>query len=128
MKKLSGDILVWACRNQRISPWPSSNPDHDRGIHPPGPLLALNYAGADNSRRGARPCWAMTWIATSRFTSRSWPPGCEFSFVCLPGSHPLRYEWVAAFARTGGVSTLICPRWQAAAHQHLSLARRPTVV
>ena len=35
MKKLSDDILVRACRNQRISPWPSSNPDHDRGIHPP---------------------------------------------------------------------------------------------
>ncbi len=37
--------------------------------------------------------------------------GGEFIFVCLPGSHPLLYEWVADFARTGEVATLVKTRW-----------------
>lgn len=37
--------------------------------------------------------------------------GNEFIFVCLPGSHPLLYEWVADFARTGEVAMLVKTRW-----------------
>lgn len=37
--------------------------------------------------------------------------GCEFIFVCQPGSHTLLYEWVADFERTGDVLTLVKTRW-----------------
>jgi len=37
--------------------------------------------------------------------------GCAFLFVCLPPSHPLLYEWVADFERTGEVPTLVKTRW-----------------
>lgn len=37
--------------------------------------------------------------------------GCDFVFVCLPPSHPLLYEWVADFTRTGEVPTLVKTRW-----------------
>jgi len=37
--------------------------------------------------------------------------GCDFLFVCLPGSHTLLYEWVADFERTGEVPTLVRSRW-----------------
>ncbi|MGB4333582.1 MAG: ISNCY family transposase [Chromatiaceae bacterium] len=45
------------------------------------------------------------------FCERVLAQGCEFIFVCLPGSHAVLYEWVADFARTGGVSTLARTRW-----------------
>ncbi len=37
--------------------------------------------------------------------------GAAFLFVCLPPSHPLLYEWVADFERTGEVPTLVQQRW-----------------
>jgi hypothetical protein len=37
--------------------------------------------------------------------------GCEFLFVCQPGSHTLLYEWVADFERTGEVATRVKTRW-----------------
>ena len=37
--------------------------------------------------------------------------GCEFLFVCLPTSHPLLYEWVGDFERTGEVPSLVRTRW-----------------
>ncbi|MGV0952493.1 MAG: ISNCY family transposase, partial [Azonexus sp.] len=37
--------------------------------------------------------------------------GAAFLFVCLPPSHPLLYEWVADFERTGEVPTLVQRRW-----------------
>jgi len=37
--------------------------------------------------------------------------GCEFLLVCLPASHALLYEWVADFARTGEIPTLVKTRW-----------------
>lgn len=37
--------------------------------------------------------------------------GCAFLFVCLPPSHPLLYEWVADFERSGEVPTLVKTRW-----------------
>jgi hypothetical protein len=37
--------------------------------------------------------------------------GCEFIFVCQPGSHTLLYEWVADFERTGEVATRVKTRW-----------------
>ena len=37
--------------------------------------------------------------------------GCEFLFVCLPGSHALLYEWVADFEHTGEVPSLARTRW-----------------
>jgi len=36
--------------------------------------------------------------------------GCAFLFVCLPPSHPLLYEWVAVFERSGGVPSLVKTR------------------
>lgn len=35
----------------------------------------------------------------------------DFLFVCKPDSHPLLYEWVADFSRTGDVKTLEKSRW-----------------
>jgi hypothetical protein len=37
--------------------------------------------------------------------------GCDVLFVCLPPSHPLLYEWVADFTRTGEVPTRVTTRW-----------------
>ena len=37
--------------------------------------------------------------------------GCAFLFVCLPPSHPLLYEWVADFERTGDVPAVVKHRW-----------------
>ena len=37
--------------------------------------------------------------------------GCDFIFVCLPGSHTLLYEWVADFERTGEVPARVRTRW-----------------
>jgi hypothetical protein len=37
--------------------------------------------------------------------------GCAFLFVCLPPSHPVLYEWVADFERTGEVPRLVKTRW-----------------
>jgi hypothetical protein len=40
--------------------------------------------------------------------------GCAFLFVCLPPSHPLLYEWVADFERSGEVPSLVKTRWSGA--------------
>ena len=37
--------------------------------------------------------------------------GCAFVFVCLPPSHPLLYEWIADFERTGQIPTRVSTRW-----------------
>ena len=37
--------------------------------------------------------------------------GLHFLFVCRPDSHPTLYEWVADFARTGHVHTVVKKRW-----------------
>jgi hypothetical protein len=37
--------------------------------------------------------------------------GFHFLFVCRPESHPTLYEWVADFARTGHVHTVVKKRW-----------------
>jgi hypothetical protein len=34
-----------------------------------------------------------------------------FGFVCLPSSHPLLYEWIADFERTGQIPTRVSTRW-----------------
>jgi hypothetical protein len=49
----------------------------------------------------------MIGTAISRFCEQVLAQGHEFIFVCLPGSHPLLYEWVADFARTGEVALLV---------------------
>jgi hypothetical protein len=51
--------------------------------------------------------------------------GCAFLFVCLPPSHPLLYEWVADFERTGEGPNLSEDALErhAAAHRHLSLTQ-----
>ncbi len=36
---------------------------------------------------------------------------CHFLFVCLPQSHPARYEWLADFERNATVPTRVATRW-----------------
>jgi hypothetical protein len=75
------------------------------------PVPAGCNSGGHRSPLGVPPCWATICTVISRSAKQVLAQGCAFVFVCLPPSHPLLYEWIADFERTGQIPTRVSTRW-----------------